>query len=153
MAVDSWTERPVEILHVEDNLGDIKLAEIAFSGLTVPTRVSVVMDGDQALNFLKREGDYVEAPRPDLILMDLNIPKLDGREVLKEIKRDRELRRIPVIVLTSSEAEQDINISYDLQASCYIRKSESLEQFLEVFQNIEKFWFRTARLPGAAELA
>ncbi len=144
-------QRPIEILHVEDNPGDIKLAEIALAELTSATRVHVVTDGDQAINFLRRRGTYALSPRPDLILMDLNIPKLDGREVLREIKSDKDLRKIPVIVLTSSEAEQDIRMSYDLQANCYIRKSESLDQFLSVFKSIENFWFQTVRLPSENE--
>jgi len=143
--------KPLEILHIEDNPGDIKLAEIAFSELKTPHRIHVVTDGDQALSFLRRRGSFANSPRPDLILMDLNLPKLDGREVLREIKNDRDLRKIPVIVLTSSESEQDINVSYDLHANCYIRKSASLDEFLEVFRNIEKFWFLTARLPSAME--
>ena len=140
---------PIEILHVEDNPGDIKLTEIALAEIQVPTRVHVVTDGERALAFLRKEGEYERSERPDLILLDLNLPKIDGREVLREIKQDASLRKIPVIILTSSEAEQDINVSYELQANCYIRKSESLDNFMQIFKAIETFWFQVARLPSS----
>lgn len=140
-------KKPIEILHIEDNPGDIKLTQIALSEFKVQTNVNVVTDGDQALAFLRRMPPFQDSPRPDLILLDLNIPKLDGRDVLREIKGDLLLRRIPVVILTSSEAEQDINFSYDLHANSYIRKSESLDEFMDIFAGIERFWLQIAKLP------
>jgi two-component system, chemotaxis family, response regulator Rcp1 len=139
--------RPVEILLVEDNPGDIRLTmEAMREGKLVPN-VSVVRDGMEALEFLHGEGRYVSAARPDLILLDLNLPKKDGREVLEEIKGDPELRQIPVVILTTSEAEQDVLKTYDLHANCYVTKPVDLEQFLRVVRLIEDFWLTMVKLP------
>jgi chemotaxis family two-component system response regulator Rcp1 len=139
-------ERPIEILLVEDNAGDVRLTQEVMKEGKVRNRMSVVGDGVEALAFLRREGSYVAAPRPDVILLDLNLPQKDGREVLCEVKADPCLRRIPVVVLTTSEAEQDILKSYDLHANCYITKPVDLEQFIKVVRTIEDFWLTIVRL-------
>ena len=139
--------RAVEILLVEDSLGDIRLTREAFKEGKLTNRLHVVSDGEAALAFLRREGPYRKAVRPDLILLDLNLPKTDGREVLAAIKADETLRRIPVIILTTSKAEQDILRAYDLHANCYITKPVDLEQFLLVINAIEEFWLQIVKLP------
>jgi chemotaxis family two-component system response regulator Rcp1 len=141
--------RPVEILLVEDNPGDVRLTRESLKDSKLLNHISVVSDGEEAMAFLRREGEYVEAPRPDLILLDLNLPKKDGREVLAEIKTDEQLRRIPVVILTTSSAEQDILKTYDLHANCYISKPVNLDQFSSVVRAIEEFWFTIVKLPPA----
>jgi len=141
--------RPVEILLVEDNPGDVRLTREAMKDSKLLNHISVVGDGEEAMAFLRREGKYVEATRPDLILLDLNLPKKDGREVLAEIKTDEQLRRIPVVILTTSSAEQDILKTYDLHANCYITKPVNLDQFSAVVRGIEEFWFTIVKLPPA----
>ncbi len=137
----------VEILLIEDNPGDVRLTEEALKEGKVRNNLSVVADGVEAMAFLRREGKYAASPRPDVILLDLNLPKKDGREVLAEIKRDSHLKRIPVVILTSSEAEQDILKTYNLHANCYITKPVDLEQFITVVKSIETFWFTVVKLP------
>jgi CheY-like chemotaxis protein len=139
--------RPVQILLVEDNPGDVRLTQEALKESKIINHLHVVGDGEEAMAFLRRQGKYVQATRPDVILLDLNLPKMDGRGVLAEVKADAELRRIPVVVLTSSSAEQDILKSYDLHANCYITKPVDLEQFSVVVQTIEEFWFSIVKLP------
>jgi CheY-like chemotaxis protein len=139
--------RPVEILLVEDNPGDVRLTRESLKDGKVQTRLSVVPDGDAALDFLHRRGDHAAAPRPDLILLDLNLPGRSGREVLADIKADENLRRIPVVVLTSSQAEQDIVESYNLNANCYVTKPVDLDQFMRVVRSIEDFWLTVVKLP------
>jgi len=139
--------RHAEILLVEDNPGDVRLIQENFKDIKLLNRMSVVRDGEEALAFLHRQGKYAEAPRPDLVLLDLNLPKKDGREVLAEIKSDEQLRRIPVVILTSSSAEQDILKTYDLYANCYITKPIDLEQFAKLVKMIEEFWFTLVKLP------
>ena len=139
--------RPIEILLVEDNPGDVRLTRETLREFEQPNRLSVAKDGVEALAFLRREGPYVNATRPDLILLDLNLPKKDGREVLAEIKTDNQLKRIPVVVLTTSNAEQDVLEMYDLRANCYITKSVDLDQFRAVIRALEQFWFTIVRLP------
>ena len=141
------TGKPVEILLVEDNLGDVRLTIEGLKEGKVNNNLYVVEDGVEAMAFLRREGKYSEAVRPDLILLDLNLPKKDGREVLTEIKADKNLRTIPVVVLTTSEAEQDIRNAYMLHANCYITKPVDLEQFISVVTSIEDFWFTIVKLP------
>jgi chemotaxis family two-component system response regulator Rcp1 len=141
--------RPIEILLVEDNPGDIRLTQEAFRDGKVANNMSVVTDGDEAMTFLRHEGEYSEAPRPDIILLDLNLPKKDGREVLAELKQDPNLRRIPVIVLTTSKAEQDILNSYDMHANCYITKPIDLEEFIKLVEGIGGFWLMVVKLPPA----
>jgi chemotaxis family two-component system response regulator Rcp1 len=138
---------PVEILLVEDNPGDARLAREGLSECKIHNNLNVVDDGVKALAFLRRQGDYAKAPRPDLILLDLNLPKKDGRDVLREIKEDQSLRLIPVVVLTTSKAEEDIVKSYALHANCYVTKPLGLQQFIDVVQSIEDFWFSIVRLP------
>jgi len=137
----------IEILLVEDNPGDVRLTQEAFREAKVRNKLHVVGDGVDAMAFLRREGKYADAPRPDLILLDLNMPKKDGREVLAEIKTEEDLRRIPVVILTISKAEEDIIKSYDLHANCYITKPVDLEQFIKVVKAVEDFWLTIVKLP------
>ena len=139
--------RPVEILLVEDNPGDVRLTREALKEAKVLNELEVVADGEEAMTYLRREGRYAERARPDLILLDLNLPKKDGREVLREVKADEQLRRIPVVVLTSSMAEQDILRSYDLHANCFISKPVQFDQFISVVKAIEGFWLTAVTLP------
>jgi two-component system, chemotaxis family, response regulator Rcp1 len=139
--------RPIEILMVEDNPGDVRLTVEALKEGKVRNNFHTVEDGVEAMAFLRRQGLYADAPRPDLILLDLNLPKMNGREVLTEIKEDPDLRRIPVVILTVSKAEQDILKSYNLHANCYITKPVDLDQFLEVVKSIENFWLTVVMLP------
>lgn len=139
--------RSLEILMVEDNPGDVRLAREALKESVVPNNLHVLKDGVEALGFLRRETPYGNAVRPDLILLDLNLPKKDGREVLAEIKRDPSLKRIPVVILTSSESEQDIMQSYDLHANSYITKPGDLDQFMKAVKSIEEFWLNLVKLP------
>jgi chemotaxis family two-component system response regulator Rcp1 len=141
------TGRPIEILLVEDNPGDVRLTQEALKDAKVLNKLRVVSDGVEALAFLRRQGKYVHAARPGLILLDLNLPKMDGRKVLAEIKEDPELKRIPVVVLTISKAEEDIIKTYELHANCYITKPVDLEQFMEVVKAIENFWLTVVKLP------
>lgn len=138
----------VEILLVEDSPGDIRLTQEALRDSKISNNLHIAMDGEEALAFLKKEGKFSEKPRPDLILLDLNLPKKDGREVLDEIKRDNDLKRIPVVILTISEAEEDIFKSYNLHANCYITKPVDLEQFIKVIKATENFWFTIVKLPN-----
>jgi CheY-like chemotaxis protein len=142
--------RPANILLVEDNPGDVRLTIEALRDAKVRNNLSVVGDGVEALRFLRREGKYADAMRPDLILLDLNLPKMDGREVLAAIKADEALRTIPVVVLTTSRAEQDIAKSYALHANCYVTKPVDLDQFLHVVRSIEDFWLSIVTIPGRA---
>lgn len=144
---ETTTIRPIEILLVEDSPGDVRLTREALKDAKVRNNLSVVSDGAEALAFLRREGDFASAVRPDLVLLDLNLPKLDGRDVLAQIKSDQMLRRIPVVVLTTSKAEQDILRTYDLHANCYITKPVDLDQFMVVIQSIEEFWLTIVKLP------
>jgi CheY-like chemotaxis protein len=141
--------RPIEILLVEDNPGDARLAREAFSQSTVPNNMHHARDGEQAIAFLRRQGQWKDAPTPDLVLLDLNLPRRDGREVLEDIKSDPILRQIPVVVLTSSQAQEDILRSYRLHANCFITKPGNLEELIQVAQGIEQFWFKLVRLPSA----
>ena len=141
----------VEILLVEDNPGDVRLTQEVLRDGKVRNNMSVVMDGVDAISFLQQTGEYAGAPRPDIILLDLNLPKKDGREVLAEIKADPDLKHIPVVVLTTSSAEQDIFRSYDLHANCYITKPVDLDQFIRVIRSIEDFWLTIVKLPRSEE--
>jgi CheY-like chemotaxis protein len=141
--------RPIEILLVEDNPGDVRLTIEGLNEGKVRNNLHVAKDGVEALAFLRREAPFADAVRPDLILLDLNLPRKDGREVLAEIKADADLKTIPVVVLTTSRAEQDVLHSYQLQANCYITKPVDLEQFIMVVKSIEDFWLTIVRLPGS----
>lgn len=138
--------RPVNVLLVEDNPGDVRLTKEAFKEGKLDVKLAVATDGVEAMNYLKKLNDFKDAVTPDLILLDLNLPKKDGREVLKEIKTDPHLLRIPVIILTTSNAEQDINHCYNLHANCYINKPVDFDKFFDVIERIEDFWLSTAIL-------
>jgi len=138
---------PIDILLVEDNPGDVRLTREALKEGKVNNRMSVATDGAEAMRFLRREGEYADAPRPDLILLDLNLPKKDGREVLAEIKEDPDLRRIPVVVLTTSRDERDVLGAYNSYANCYITKPLDLDQFISVVRSVEDFWLEVVKLP------
>ena len=140
-------DRPVEILLVEDNEADIRLTKEGMKEAKIKNNLHVVRDGEEAMNFLQKREPYRDAVTPDLILMDLNLPKKDGRELLKEIKNDEILAPIPVVVLTTSEAEKDIIKSYKLHANCYVTKPMGLDQFVEVIKAIENFWLTIVKLP------
>ena len=138
---------PIEILMVEDNPSDVRLTIEAFKDAKVRNRMHVVVDGEDAMEFLRREGRYSDAMRPDLILLDLNLPKKNGREVLAEIKADPELRRIPVVVLTTSDDERDIMAAYDLHVNAYVKKPVDLDQFIKIVEAVEDFWLTVVKLP------
>lgn len=139
--------KEVEVLLVEDNPGDVRLTLEALKEAKMHNRVSVVQDGMEAMDFLRKRGKFADATRPDLILLDLNLPRKNGREVLAEIKADESLKCIPVVVLTTSEAEQDILKAYKLHANCYVTKPVDLDQFIKVVQSIENFWMTVVKLP------
>jgi len=141
------TCKAIEILLVEDSPSDVRLTIEALKDAKVSNRLSVVSDGVEAIAFLKKVGKYADSPCPDLILLDLNLPKKDGREVLKEIKQDENLKAIPVVVITTSKSDEDILKSYNLHANCYITKPIGLEQFLIVVKAIESFWLKIVKLP------
>lgn len=140
--------RPADFLLVEDNPGDVRLTQEALKSHKVQNNLHVVTDGEEAMAFLRMQGKYANAPRPDIILLDLNLPRKDGREVLAEIKSDTNLKAIPVVIITSSEAEQDVVKSYNLNANCYITKPVNLDQFIKVVQSINDFWFTIVKLPN-----
>ncbi len=139
--------RPVEILLVEDNPGDERLTREALKEGKVYSNLHWVKDGVEAMDFLRHQGKYKEAPRPDIILLDLNLPKKDGREVLQDIKNDGDLKRIPVVVLTTSKAEEDVLRTYNLHANCYVTKPVDLEKFIVVVKSIDRFWLTVVTLP------
>lgn len=141
-------ERTVEILLVEDNEADIRLTKEGIKEAKIRNHLHIARDGEEALNFLYKRGDYQDAVTPDLILLDLNLPKKDGREVLEDIKSDESLSLIPVVILTTSEAEKDIVKSYKLHANCYVSKPIGIDQFVEVIKAIENFWFTIVKLPS-----
>jgi CheY-like chemotaxis protein len=138
---------PIQILLVEDSPGDIRLTQEVLRGARIANHLHVAQDGEDAMRFLRREGDHAGAPRPDLILLDLNLPRKDGREVLAELKADADLHTIPVIVLTTSAEERDILRSYELSANSYITKPIDLDEFIAVVRSIESFWLSIVRLP------
>jgi chemotaxis family two-component system response regulator Rcp1 len=140
--------RTVEILLVEDNPGDARLTLEAFKEGKVLNNITIMGDGVEALAYLRQQGHYADAVQPDIILLDLNLPKMDGREVLAEIKADERLKKIPVVVLTTSDAEEDVARAYGSHANCYITKPVELEQFLNVVQSIDSFWLSLVKLPS-----
>ena len=140
--------RPIEILLVEDNLGDARLTEEALKEGKVRNNLHHAKDGVEAMQFLLREGEHKDKPRPDLVLLDLNLPRKDGREVLADMRKNPDLRTIPVVVLTTSEAEQDVVRTYELCANCYITKPVDLEKFITIVRSIEDFWLTIVRLPS-----
>jgi CheY-like chemotaxis protein len=140
--------RPIEVLLIEDNPGDANLTKLALEESKICINLNVVQDGVEAIEYLRREDMYAAVTIPDLILLDLNLPKKDGREVLADIKADRLLRRIPVVVLTTSQAEEDILKAYNLFANCYITKPVDFDRFVKIVQSIEEFWFTIVKLPS-----
>lgn len=140
-------DKPVEILLAEDNPGDVMLTRKALEQGKLANNLHVTTDGVDALEFLRQDGEYEDAPRPDLILLDLNMPRKDGQEVLKELRADDELRRIPVVVLTSSESEEDIVRSYELNANAYLTKPVDFDGFVEIVNRLENFWFQVVKFP------
>jgi CheY-like chemotaxis protein len=140
-------QRTVEILLVDDNIGDVVLTKEALKAVEFPNRVSVVRDGCEALEFLRRTGKFANASRPDLILLDINMPRKNGCEVLEEVRSDEDLRLIPIVILTSSEAEDDIRRSYELGANCFVTKPADLDEMVRVVQAINHFWITIAKLP------
>lgn len=147
MSPDGDRARPIEILLVEDDEGDVLLTSEALEASKITNRMSVARNGEEALQYLRREDGYADSARPDIVLLDLNLPRIDGREVLSRMKQDPDLRRIPVIVLTTSEAEEDILRSYDLHANAYVTKPVDFERFLQVIQSIDEFFVTVVRLP------
>jgi len=147
MTMTQERTRPIEILLVEDNPGDVRLTQEALKDAKVMNHLYVAKDGEEALEFLRCQGRHAGAVRPDLVLLDLNLPRKDGREVLAEMKNDPDLRRIPVVVLTSSRGEEDVVRTYDLHANCYITKPVDVDRFFEVVQSIEDFWLAVVKLP------
>jgi two-component system, chemotaxis family, response regulator Rcp1 len=141
-------ERKKIIFLVEDNRADVRLIQEVLKHSSLPHEVVTVRNGMDAMAYLRREGEYADAPRPDLILLDLNLPRKDGREVLAEIKADPNLRRIPVVVLTTSKNEEDIAQSYELHVNCYITKSRNLNELFKIVKGIEEFWLGTVTLPS-----
>ncbi|PPK70993.1 response regulator [Actinokineospora auranticolor] len=137
----------IDVLLVEDDDGDVLMTREAFEHYKIRNQLHVVRDGEQAVQFLRREGQYADAPRPDLILLDLNLPRFDGRQVLAEIKADAELRLIPVVVLTTSEAEEDILRSYELHANAYVTKPVDFDRFIEIIRKIDEFFVTVVKLP------
>jgi two-component system, chemotaxis family, response regulator Rcp1 len=146
---DAGIGRQIEILLVEDNPADVRMAQENFREAKIRNHLYVVDDGVKAMSFLRREGTYADAVRPDLILLDLNIPRKNGREVLEEIKTDDTLKRIPVVILTASKADEDIIAAYNLHANCYITTPIDLNQFVRAVQSIEEFWLTIVALPNA----
>ena len=144
---DKKWHRPIDVLLVEDSKADVRLTREALKDGKLKVNLDVAFDGEEAIALLKKKGKYKDAPRPDLILLDLNLPKKDGKEVLKEIKGDKSLKRIPVVILTVSKDEEDIIKTYDLGANCFITKPVDLEQFIKIVKSIEDFWFMIAKLP------
>ena len=144
--------RPVEILLVEDNPGDIRLTKEAMKEAKIINNLNVVEDGVEALAFLRKKGKFKDVIRPDLILLDLNLPKKNGREVLAEIKQDINLKQIPVVILTVSKAEEDILKTYELHANCFITKPVDMDQFIKVVKSLENFWFSIVKLPPNKDL-
>jgi CheY-like chemotaxis protein len=143
----------LEVLLVEDNPGDVRLTQEAFRGAGMELPLHVVSDGVEAMAFLRREGEFARVPRPDLVLLDLNLPRMDGREVLARIKEDEGLRTIPTVILTTSEAESDILKSYQLQANCYLSKPQRLDEFEALVRSVNDFWLTKAKLPQAESSA
>ena len=140
--------RPIEILLVEDDEGDVLLTTEALEASKITNNMHVARNGEEALKFLRQQDGYADAPRPDIVLLDLNLPRVDGREVLSQVKADEDLRRIPIIVLTTSEAEEDIVRSYDLHANAYVTKPVDFNRFLQVIQSIDEFFVTVVKLPS-----
>jgi CheY-like chemotaxis protein len=139
---------PIEVLLVEDDPGDVLMTQEAFKDYKIANNLTVVTNGEDAISYLRRQGEFADVPRPDLVLLDLNLPRRDGREVLREVKGDPELRAIPIVVLTTSDAEDDVLASYNLHANAYVRKPVDFEQFVSAVRSVDDFFIRVVRLPG-----
>ena len=148
MSTTDKESRQIEILLIEDNPGDARLTQEAMRAANMTNVLHVVEDGEQAMEFLRRRSRFKDAPRPDLILLDLNLPKKDGRAVLAEVKTDPDLRRIPVVVLTTSRSEEDVMQAYDMHANAYVTKPVNLDQFMRIVALIDEFWLKVVTLPG-----
>lgn len=148
MSTEKDYGKPIDILLVEDNPGDARLAKEALKDSKLKNNLHIAEDGIEAMEFLNKKGQFANAPRPDLILLDLNLPRKDGREVLADIKSDENLKRIPVVILTTSQAEEDIIKTYNLHANCFISKPIDLNQFIKVVKSIEDFWLTIVKLPN-----
>lgn len=151
MSTEKDYGKPIDILLVEDNPGDARLAKEALKDSKLKNNLHIAEDGIEAMEFLNKKGQFANAPRPDLILLDLNLPRKDGREVLADIKSDESLKRIPVVILTTSQAEEDIIKSYNLHANCFITKPIDLNQFIKVVKSIEDFWLTIVKLPNGVK--
>ncbi|MEY2431174.1 MAG: hypothetical protein QOC92_899 [Acidimicrobiaceae bacterium] len=145
---DPSPSQPIEVLLVEDDPGDVLMTQEAFKDYKISNRLSVVTNGEDAIAYLRKQGRFADEPTPDLVLLDLNLPRRDGREVLREIKGDPELRRMPVVVLTTSNADEDVHASYDLHANAYVRKPVDFEQFVAAVRAIDDFFITVVRLPS-----
>lgn len=143
--------KSIDILLAEDNIGDIRLTEEAIKESKLKINLHVVMDGEEAMKYLRKEGKYADEPRPDLIILDLNMPKKDGRQTLAEIKADQKFKKIPVVILTISKAENDVLQSYEHHANCYITKPLDLDKFVEVVKTLDNFWFSIVTLPSTSD--
>jgi chemotaxis family two-component system response regulator Rcp1 len=146
--MNSSVVAPVDVLLVEDNPGDVRLTKEALKDAKLKVNLHVVGDGMEAMAFLRKQGKYAASPRPDLVMLDLNLPKKDGRQVLAEIKDDPDLKRIPVVIVTTSKSEEDVLKTYNLHANCYVTKPLDLDQFINVVQSIEQFWLTIVKLPN-----
>jgi CheY-like chemotaxis protein len=147
---DEEVVRPIEVLLVEDDPGDVLMTQEAFSDFEIANTLNVVMNGEDAIAYMRKQGPFADAPRPDLVILDLNLPRRNGREVLRDVKGDPELRRIPIVVLTTSEAETDVLAVYDLHANAYVRKPADFDEFVGAVRAIDHFYSRVVRLPPAA---
>jgi CheY-like chemotaxis protein len=145
---ESSSGHPIEVLLVEDDPGDVLMTQEAFHDYKISNNLNVVTNGEDAISYLRKQGPYAHALTPDLVLLDLNLPRRDGREVLREVKADAELRRIPIVVLTTSDAEEDVLASYELHANAYVRKPVDFEQFVAAVRAIDNFFISVVRLPG-----
>ena len=145
---ESQPFQPIDVLLVEDDPGDVLMTQEAFKDYKIANRLSVVTNGEDAIAYLRKQGRFSDAPTPDLVLLDLNLPRRDGREVLRDVKSDSELRRIPVVVLTTSDAEEDVLASYELHANAYVRKPVDFDQFVAAVRAIDDFFITVVRLPG-----
>jgi CheY-like chemotaxis protein len=145
---EPFPNQPIEVLLVEDDPGDVLMTQEAFKDYKIANKLSVVTNGEDAIAYLRKQGRYADVPTPDLVLLDLNLPRRDGREVLRDVKGDPELRRVPVVVLTTSDAEEDVLASYDLHANAYVRKPVDFEQFVAAVRSIDDFFITVVRLPS-----
>jgi CheY-like chemotaxis protein len=148
---EPWPSEPIEVLLVEDDPGDVLMTQEAFADYKIANRLTVVTNGEDAIAYMRKQGRFADAPTPDLVLLDLNLPRRNGREVLRDIKSDAMLRRVPVVILTTSEAEEDVLASYDLHANAYVRKPVDFEQFVSAVRAIDDFFITVVKLPPRAD--